>query len=89
MNKKGAAFAIVLVVIIIVVAVFWVIDFFQRGCNQDTDCPTNYYCGSDFECHEFKIVEITEIHNNFLIPSLIIAGAIIIGAFIIKYKTFK
>ena len=83
MNKKGAA-TLILSVVLIVFLVGWAINTIGRECNSNQDCKENFYCGSDFSCHEFPT--IIEEKNNLLWPALILGIAIVAAAFIFKKK---
>ena len=89
MNKKASAIILVLVIILIVIAVLWVKGIASRECSKDSDCGDRFYCGSDFACHEFQVVEVTNVTNNYLLPSLIVGIALIAAALIMRYKKFE
>jgi hypothetical protein len=85
MNKKAVVPAVLgVIIVIIVVLVIW--NYAGRECSKDTDCGNERYCGSDFKCHEFKIIQKTEINNNFMIPAIIVGIAIIIAAIVLRGK---
>jgi len=83
MDRKGSVVVGILVVIIIVIAVLWIIDWGSRDCRTDTDCPQGYYCGSDFECHEHKVVQITQ-EIDYTTPAVILGICIVAAAWILK-----
>ncbi len=90
-SKKAAGPVIIaLLVIVIVLLVYIVSSRVQRECTKDTDCGDEHYCGSDFKCHEQKIIEKTEIHNyNLLVPSIILALGIILAAIVLRSKRLE
>ncbi|MBI1969789.1 hypothetical protein HYS48_03790 [Candidatus Woesearchaeota archaeon] len=90
-QKKGAGPAIIiLLVILAAIVIYWVSGLVQRECDKDTDCGEGFYCGSDFQCHEHKIIEKTEIRNfNLLIPSIIVGIAIVVAAIILRSKKLE
>ena len=86
-GKKGVAWlAAVLFIIIIVIIIVWLVNLSNRECSKDSDCSDGFYCGSDFSCHEFKIVEKTTVNNDLIGAGIIIAVAIIIAAIILRYR---
>jgi len=94
MNKKGNIMIIVIVVwiIIAIIMVGSVVLLYKntvgaRECRNDSDCPSNNYCGSDFACHQFKIVEQTE--NRYTGAAIIVGIAIVVAAYILRGHDFK
>jgi len=85
-NKRAEAFTIILVVIIIVIFLGWLVDFKSKECRSNSDCPADFYCGSDFSCHQIPTIEKTIIKNNLIIPSIIIGIAIIISAIVLNSR---
>ena len=89
MNKKadGGLTAIVIIVVILIF-IGWLVNLSNRDCSKDNDCKDGQYCGSDFSCHDFKIVEKDTIVQQFSLtgPAIIIGIAIVIAAIILKGK---
>lgn len=84
-SKKGdAGMTLILVIIIIVLFFGWLINIGQRECRTNRDCGSASYCGSDFACHEFPVIQQTVVQYNFLMPSIIIGIAIIIAVLIYR-----
>jgi hypothetical protein len=83
LNRKAVAQS-ALVVIIIVLIIAIVVHYAGRECSKDTDCGDGFYCGSDNKCHEFKIIQKTEIHYDLLVPSIIIGIALVIAAYVLR-----
>ena len=89
LGKKSEAGATIAVILIIALFLGWLINVTQRECRTNKDCGSEFYCGSDFACHEFPTIEKTIVQNNFLIPSLIIGIAIIIGVVIFRWDKLR
>ena len=85
-NKKSEALTAVLIVLVIAVFLGWLINLGSRECYSNNDCGNGQYCGSDFACHQIPTIEKTVVQNSFIIPSIIIALAIIIASIILKYN---
>lgn len=86
MRKQGsAALAAVAVILALVILGVFLVNIALRDCNSNRDCPENAYCGSDHECHEYpeKII-VTE--NNFVPAALILGGAGVLTAFLLRRK---
>jgi len=83
--RNGEAFTIIIIVVIIVIFLGWLINFNSKECRSNSQCPADYYCGSDFSCHQIPVIEKTTIKNNLIIPSIIIGIAIIIATFVLKF----
>ena len=60
--------------------------FVKRECSGDSDCTSEQYCGSDFKCHEHKVINNTFVEHNYMIPALIVAFGLIGAAVILRYK---
>jgi len=89
-NKKANMSIIsVLVVIVLLFAIGYVVNIGNRECNDNNDCGSESYCGSDFACHQYPLIERTIVENNFLVPSILIALAIVIAAVIFKWNELK
>ena len=86
-NKKASAAVVIVVVILVIIVLFWIGKSLMKECRKDTDCSSGYYCGSDFKCHDLKMVTIYK--QNLLMPSLIIAVALVAGAVILRKKKEK
>ena len=89
LNKKASAAVIALSVILVIIILFWAVKSLMKECRKDTDCGSGYYCGSDFKCHEMKIIEKTIIKSDFGRAVYIIAFSIIIAAIILRFKLKK
>lgn len=83
-NRKGEALTIIVIVVIIILFLTWVVSVNSRECRNNSQCDKGFYCGSDFACHQIPVIEKTIVKNNLILPSFIIALAIIIGAIIVK-----
>jgi len=55
-------------------------------CNLNSDCPENNYCGSDFKCHSFPVIENTIVNNDWTTPAAIIGLAIVLSALILRKR---
>ena len=80
MHKKGSAAVIVLGVVLLIVILAWAFTSLRGECRTDSACGDGKYCGADRACHTIPVVEKEVIKNNFLLPSIIIALSIVIGA---------
>ena len=85
-KKSEAGLVIVLILVILVFFFGWLVNVNQRECRSNKDCGNEAYCGSDFSCHTYPTIQKTVVQYNFLIPSIIIGIAIIIGAIIFKWN---
>ena len=83
-NKKGEIVTIILIIIIVIVAIAWLVNLSSRECDNNNDCNPNSYCGSDFKCHEFPIIEKEVAKNSLLMPSIILGIAIIVSSYILR-----
>ena len=86
-NKKGEVASVILLIIVIIVIISYGIKMSGRECNANIDCKENQYCGSDFKCHDFKIIKIYK--HDLLIPAIIVAAALVIGAVILRKKKYE
>jgi hypothetical protein len=85
MNKHGAAVAVLGAIVVVLVIV--IIGYYAgRECSKDTDCGSERYCGSDFKCHEFRIIQKTEVHYDFIVPAVVVGIAIVIAAYVLRDK---
>lgn len=82
-NKKGAAIAIVAIILSLTILGWVLVNFSLRDCNNNTDCPSNAYCGSDYECHEFP-QQIIVKESNFIPASLILGTMLLISVILFK-----
>src|SRR3989344_6487577 len=89
-NRKAEAGLVTIFIIVIIVLFFgYLINVSQRECKSNKDCGSEEYCGSDFSCHSYPTIQKTIVQNNFLLPSIIIAIAIIIAAFMFNSDKIK
>jgi hypothetical protein len=86
MNKKadGGLTAIV-IILIIVVFLGWLVNVGGRECRTNKDCGEDNYCGSDFACHKFPVIEKEYKSGNYIVPALIIGIALIVTAVILRW----
>ncbi len=89
MNNKGAAAVTVLGILLIIVLLGWAYTSFSGECRSDTSCTEGFYCGVDKECHAIPIIEKEVTKNSFLLPSIIIAAAIIIGSVLVHLSKLQ
>ena len=87
-NKKANGALLILVVIAVIAIIYIIASNAVKECWKDTDCGQERYCGSDFKCHDMKIVNKTIINNDYGLwkAAFIIGFAIIIAAFILRWK---
>lgn len=87
-NKKGNVALGLLAVLIVIILVYGVYNFAKSDCRSNSSCSDDEYCGSDFECHKFPVIEKTIIANentyNFKSGALILATALIVAAIILR-----
>ena len=88
-KKSEVILATIFIVLIIIIFLGWLVNIGSRECRTNSDCGNANYCGSDFACHQIPTIEKTIVKNNFIIPSIIIAIAIIIAAFVLKFLKFE
>ena len=91
MNKKAdGGFSLIITVVAIFLVVWWLVSVSQRECNKNSECNSESYCGSDFACHQYPNIQKTVIQYNFFLPSVIVAIALILAAFILRWdRIFK
>lgn len=89
MNSKKAEIGIGAIFLVAILVFFagWLIETNQRECRSNKDCGSASYCGSDFACHEYPVIQQTVVKYNLLFPSLIIGIAIVAAAFIYRWKS--
>ena len=89
LNKKadGGLTAIV-IILIALVFIGWLVNLNSRECNSNKDCKKDSYCGSDFNCHEFPVIEKTSIITrvSFTFPILLICITAIAIAIIVRWE---
>ena len=85
-KKSEVVLATIFIVLIIIIFLGWLVNVGSRECRTNSDCDNANYCGSDFACHQIPTIEKTIVQNNFIVPSIIIAIAIIIAAIVLKWK---
>ena len=86
-NKKSdIGIGVIFLIVVLVLFFGWLINVNQRECRTNKDCGSESYCGSDFSCHEYPNIQKTVVQYNFLVPSIIIGLAIIIGALIFRWN---
>jgi hypothetical protein len=83
-NKKGDIFSLITLVLILIILVSYGVKVSSRECSSNADCRDNQYCGSDYKCHNLRT--ITVYKQDLILPSIIIAIALIAGAVILKKK---
>ena len=88
-KKAEMGIIVVLVVIILLFAIGYVVNVGNRECSSNKDCGSDSYCGSDFSCHAYPLIEKNIVSNNYFVPSILIALAIIIAAVIFKWNELK
>ena len=85
LNRKAEAGLTLILVIIVAVLVFgWALNASQRECKKNSDCNSESYCGSDFQCHKYPNIQV--VQYNFLGPAIIIGIAILLAALIIRWN---
>lgn len=85
-KKAEIGIGIIFLVAIIIFFIGWLINVNQRECRTNKDCGSTSYCGSDFACHEYPVIQQTFVQYNFLLPSLIIGIAIVFAALVYKWS---
>jgi len=85
-NKRASAALVILIILIVIIVIGWLIKIGNRQCDHNNDCGKEHYCGSDFQCHEFQIIEKDVVHYHFTTPAIILGICLIIAAYIFKQK---
>lgn len=88
-KKAEAGLVIVTILIILIFSIGWLINVNQRECRTDNECGSESYCGSDFSCHPYPTIQKTIVQNNFLVPSIVIALAIVLAAIIFRWNKLR
>lgn len=88
MNSKRsqAVLSLAIILVMIIIVALWVTSCESGECAKDTDCPEQYYCAADRNCHLIPVIEKTVINYDLRVPALIIGGAIVLAALIIRRK---
>src|SRR3989338_6764554 len=58
MKKGEVTLAVIVLIIVIIVFVGWMMREGWKECRSNRDCRETEYCGADFSCHEYKIVQV-------------------------------
>ena len=83
-KKADIGIGALFLIVILVFFVGWLVEINQRECRTNKDCGLSSYCGSDFACHEFPVVQQNIVQYNFLLPSIILGIAILLAAWIYR-----
>ncbi|MBD3313022.1 hypothetical protein GF345_01115 [Candidatus Woesearchaeota archaeon] len=88
MNKKANVALALLAVIVVVIILYLILINALKECRQDSQCGEGSYCGSDFRCHEMKVIQKSVINNEYHLwkASFVIGIAIIIAAIILRLR---
>ena len=93
MNKKAdGGLTALIIILLIIIFLSGLISINSRECNSNKDCSKDSYCGSDFSCHQFPIIEktVTISKGSYTLPILIICLTAIILTIILRWeKIFK
>ena len=74
------------IVVIILSIVGYPLLLSSRQCQSDAACATGQYCGADFVCHQVPQIVGNVIYQFPVTNAVIIAGAILGAAFILRQK---
>lgn len=86
MPKQGSiAVAVIAVILALIILGLFLFNIAQRECNNNSQCSSEAYCGSDHECHEFP-EEIVVKENTYIPAAIIFGAALIIAAWIFSRK---
>jgi len=88
-SRRSEAATTILIVIIVVFFIGWLVNIGQRECRTNKDCGSESYCGSDFTCHQYPTIQKTVVQYNLLVPSVILAIAIVAAAMIFNRSRFQ
>ncbi len=58
-----------------------------KECKVNSDCHSDAYCGSDFKCHPFPMIQNTIVHNDWTTPAAILGLAIVVAAFVLRRRS--
>lgn len=83
-SKRGELVSIITLVLLILIIIGYGVKISGRECSSNTDCKETQYCGSDYKCHDLKIIKVYK--HDFIFPAIILGVAIIIGAVIRNRK---
>ena len=83
-HNKGELVSIITLVLIVLILIGYGIKMSGRQCTSNSECKDTQYCGSDYKCHDMQIVKVYK--HDLLMPSIILAVAIVVGAVIMKKK---
>ncbi|MEM4268319.1 MAG: hypothetical protein QXK37_05840 [Candidatus Woesearchaeota archaeon] len=89
-GKRAVTVLGVIVIVVVGMFLYWLVTKTseKKECRKDTDCGEGFYCGSDYSCHEFKVIEKTVVQYNLLGPSIILGISIIIAARILRTRNY-
>ncbi|MBI2546637.1 hypothetical protein HYV81_05660 [Candidatus Woesearchaeota archaeon] len=83
--RKAAGIGMIVLAVVIVLLVLWaLLKYASRECSYDSQCPQEHYCGSDFKCHQVKVVEKTVVINDYSTAAAIISIALIIAVLLLR-----
>jgi hypothetical protein len=82
------AFFVLAIIMFSVAGAGSIVKFMEgsRECNKNTDCGGSNYCGSDFKCHSFPVIENTVVKSDWTTPAAILGLAIVLAALILRKK---
>ena len=58
----------------------------MHECNFNSDCSDTSYCGSDFRCHSYPVVNKTVVSTDYTMPAAILGLSLVIVAMVLRRK---
>ena len=55
--EKPLLWGVVAILGVILFSIVYTVNEAKKECRINNDCKTSQYCGSDFKCHDFPVVE--------------------------------
>ena len=89
-NKKAdMGVGVILLIVIVIFALGWLINAGWKECKYNSECTENQYCGSDFACHDMKVITKTEYSStvDYTPAAWILGASLIISMLIFKSDT--
>jgi hypothetical protein len=89
LNKRAdIGLGVIIVILIIVVFLGWLVNEGWKECRVDSDCKTNQYCTSQFECKDIPVIEKVSPQNvNYNSVAWIIGLCLVAAALNLKWDS--
>ena len=66
----------------------WLVNEGWKECRADSDCKSNQYCSSKFDCRDIPVMEKASPGSSSLVgPAAIVGFSLVAAALIMKWET--